>query len=131
MLLMSSGSFGLFFSASSNFVFAAPKSLLVKSAVPRRWVSRKATGSIRDAGATGAGVSAACGTIGAGVPAATGRLGAGCAVSSTPFPESSSVMAMMMTASDATVPKISVPPPSRLISGGSGSSGFLYATSGA
>jgi hypothetical protein len=39
-------------------------------------------------------------------------------------------MTTRMMAREATVPKISVPPPSLLMSGGSGSSGFWYATSG-
>jgi hypothetical protein len=54
----------------------------------------------------------------------------GRARSSAGVSELKSVMTTMTMASEATVPKISVPPPSRLRRGGSASSGFWNATSG-
>jgi hypothetical protein len=98
--------------------------------VPRFIVSTYDPGSIRAVGA--AAVCSGCGAdCGRGVPATGCLTGAGRALSSTVVPESIKVMTTMMMASDATVPKISVPPPRRLMSGGSGSSGFLKAMSGA
>ena len=128
-LLIISGSSGLFLSACSNFAFAVSKSLFVKSAVPRRSVSRNLTGSMRVAVTTAGVFAVSAGAAGPGVDADAGRA-AGRATSSVPVFESNSVMATMMIASDATVPKIRVPPPSLLSSGGKGSSGRLYATSG-
>jgi hypothetical protein len=75
-------------------------------------------------------VDAAAAGVGADVAGLTAGL-PGRAGSSTGPLDCSSVMMRMTMAREATAPKISVPPPSRLTTDGSASSGFLNATSGA
>ena len=85
------------------------------------------TGSMRpnEAGTGVAGTAAGAAAFGVAGAGATGR-----ARSSTGVSELKNVIRTTAMASEATVPKISVPPPNLFTSGGSGSSGFWYATSG-